>query len=45
VSLIPAATGVIDTGGSPRLANISENFQKIQNDTSAISRGLGEDDS
>jgi hypothetical protein len=36
------ATGVVDTGGAPCLANITANFR---NDPHAIFRGLREDDS
>ncbi len=39
------ATSVVDTGGAPRLANISANFQKIWNGPRVIFRGLGEEDS
>jgi hypothetical protein len=54
VSLIPVVnflfsagavdSGVIDTGGAPLLANISENLF-LQNDPNVIFRGLGQDDS
>jgi hypothetical protein len=53
VLLIPAAnfstgkfaTGVVDTGGAPRLANISANFLKIRNSPNAILWGWGETNS
>jgi hypothetical protein len=37
------ATGVIDTGGAPSLANISENHWKNSKLPNFIFRGLGED--
>ncbi len=30
------ATGAVDTGGAPSLANISANFRKIRNDPNVI---------
>jgi hypothetical protein len=48
VSLTPGkfATGVVDTGSEPSLANIFASFwKKIRNDLHVIFEGLGEDDS
>ncbi len=39
------ATGVVDTGGAPWLANISENFKKVQNGFNGIIWDWGETDS
>ncbi len=39
------ATGVVDTGGAPWLANISDNFRKKFEMTQHYFLGLGEDDS
>jgi len=41
-TLIP--TGVLDTCGTPWLANISSNFRKNRNDACEIIRGFGKDD-
>ncbi len=45
LDLIHFATGVVENGGAPSLANISANFQKILNEPYVTFRGLGEDDS
>jgi hypothetical protein len=39
------ATGVVETSGAPWLANISANFEKIQNGLNVILWGWGETDS
>jgi hypothetical protein len=41
VLLSVLATGVVDTGGDPWLANISANFRKIRNGPNAKYSGVG----